>query len=145
MPRTDGATQPTFPPERTHRSGSRLVAHWIDGILILVLAILPGVAVGALAGADPLDWPLGLTATVLYVPYFVVTQSAAGRSPGKAALGLRVVDAEGSVPSRGALVRRSVPLIFEWIGIIALVGMLSSAYRQRLGDRWARTYVVGDE
>jgi hypothetical protein len=26
--------------------------------------------------------------------------------------------------------------------VIAFIGMMSSAYRQRLGDRWARTYVV---
>jgi hypothetical protein len=28
--------------------------------------------------------------------------------------------------------------------VIALIGMLTSEYRQRFGDRWGRTYVVLD-
>ena len=35
-------------------------------------------------------------------------------------------------------------LLIEYVYVIAFVGMMSSDYRQRFGDRWADTYVVTD-
>ena len=37
-----------------------------------------------------------------------------------------------------------MPLLIEYLYLIAFIGMMSSAYRQRLGDRWGDTYVVRD-
>jgi uncharacterized RDD family membrane protein YckC len=89
-----------------------------------------------------LTFVLGLT--VLHVGYFVVLQRPKGRTPGKALVGIRVVDGNGQVPSTGALVKRSLPLLIEYLYVIALIGMLTSEYRQRFGDRWGRTYVILD-
>jgi hypothetical protein len=48
------------------------------------------------------------------------------------------------VPSTGALVKRTVPLIVEYFYTIAWIGMMTSPFRQRLGDRWADTCDVAD-
>jgi uncharacterized RDD family membrane protein YckC len=83
---------------------------------------------------------LGLT--VFHLAYFVLLQRRSGRTPGKRLVGIRVVDAAGGVPGTGALVRRSIPLLVEYIYIFALLAMMTSEYRQRLGDRWGHTYVI---
>jgi uncharacterized RDD family membrane protein YckC len=137
------AEAPDFPPEQTHVSGRRLLATWIDGVLfgILFALVLIPVALASDA-AIVIYWVVGLT--VGQVAYFVLTQRADGRTPGKRIMGIRVVDARGEVPTVGALLKRSIPMIFEVLLIVAFVSMQSSQYRQRLGDRWARTYVIAD-
>jgi len=131
-----------FGPAATHVSGRRLFAHWIDGILIALLAYALALPLGALLDTDPFDWLSVLLVLLLSIPYFVLLQRRDGRSPGKRLCGIRVVDADGRVPSTAALVRRSVPLLLEWISVFALIGILTSERRQRFGDRWAGTYVV---
>ena len=80
--------------------------------------------------------------TVWHAWFLVLIHGRSGRSPGKRLMKLQVVDAEGKPPVRGAMWRRSIPAIVEYIYVIALIGMLASPYRQRFGDRWAGTYVV---
>jgi hypothetical protein len=41
-------------------------------------------------------------------------------------------------------VKRTLPLLIEYLYVLAFIGMMSSDYRQRFGDRWAHTYVVED-
>ena len=72
-------------------------------------------------------------------------QRRSGRAPGKRIAGIRVVDASGSTLGTAAVVRRTVPLLFEYFYVIALGSMLGSPYRQRLGDRWDHTYVVSEK
>lgn len=136
----DGA-EPVFEPERTRVSGRRFAAHVADGaiyaVLFVILILIAGrtndaILVIALVG--------GLT--LFHVAYFVLLQRRSGRTPGKALVGIRVVDASGGVPSTGALVKRSIPLLIEYFYVIAAIGMLTSEYRQRFGDRWGGTYVV---
>jgi uncharacterized RDD family membrane protein YckC len=134
---------PAFSAERTRVSGRRFVAHLVDGTLYMVLFLLLILVAGATNDVVlVLTFVLGLT--VLHIAYFVVLQRPKGRTPGKALVGIRVVDATGQVPTTGALVKRSLPLLVEYLYVIALIGMLTSEYRQRFGDRWGRTYVVLD-
>jgi uncharacterized RDD family membrane protein YckC len=134
---------PAFSAERTRVSGRRFVAHMVDGTLYAVLFVLLILVAGATNDVVlVLTFVLGLT--VLHVAYFVVLQRPNGRTPGKALVGIRVVDATGQVPTTGALVKRSLPLLIEYLYVVALVGMLTSEYRQRFGDRWGRTYVILD-
>jgi uncharacterized RDD family membrane protein YckC len=134
---------PVFSAERTRVSGRRFVAHLVDGLLYTVVFVVLILAAGATNDVIlVVTFVLGLT--VLHVAYFVVLQRRNGRTPGKALVGIRVVDASGQVPTTGALVRRTIPLVVEYVYVIALVGMLTSGYRQRFGDRWGRTYVVAD-
>jgi hypothetical protein len=53
-----------------------------------------------------------------------------------------VVNATASPPRRFAGVKRTVPLLVEYAGIVALAFMAASPLRQRSGNRWAHTYVV---
>ena len=135
--------RPVFPNEVTRVSGRRFAAHVVDGTIYAVLFLV--LVLGAGSTNDTifaLTLILGLT--VLHVAYFVAFESRNGRTPGKALVGIRVVDAAGNVPSTGALVKRTLPLLIEYVYVIALVGMLTSDYRQRFGDRWGRTYVIAD-
>lgn len=135
----------TFPNGDTRVTGRRALAHLLDGAIFSLIAGIVVVA-AAISSSNAL---LVIVALLVVIPghiaYFVLTQRANGRSPGKWWMRLRVVDAEGAVPSVGALVRRSIPLLFEYLYVISLTAILSSPDRQRLGDRWADTYVIADE
>ena len=135
-------------PTDTRVSGRRYVAHLVDGVLFTILLLIAILLVGSLpnsaAGDALLIAVLVLGLTVGQVAYYVVTQRRHGRTPGKRLVGSRVVDRHGNVPSTGALTKRTLPLLVEYLYVIALISMLSSDFRQRLGDRWADTYVVAD-
>lgn len=135
-------SRPRFYDYKTHVLWRRLFAHWIDAIVIGVLALAPAIVLARVADASVFDWPAGVMGAVLSLPYFVLLQGRDGRTPGKWLCAIQVVDAEGGVPTRRALVKRTVPLVLEWLAVLAWVAMLSSPYRQRFGDRWADTYVV---
>ena len=65
-----------------------------------------------------------------------------GRSPGKAAFGMRVVMRDGSIPTIGSYLMRWMLLILDtwaWIGIIII---LVNKNNQRLGDIAAGTIVI---
>ena len=138
------------PPIRsaTRVSGRRLVAHFVDGTIYTVLFIVAILVVGMLPDSTVGDVVLGATLvlglTVGQVAYYVLFQRRHGRTPGKRLAGIRVVDRHGGVPGTGALVKRTIPLLIEYVYVLALIAMLTSEYRQRLGDRWGDTYVVAD-
>ena len=118
-----------------------MVAHLADGVFfgfLLVLVIAPAAALSdtALIVAGI------LMLTVGHVAYFVLLQRRDGQTPGKRIVDVRVVDASGETPSTKALTIRSIPLLFEYIYLIAFVSMQTSDYRQRLGDRLGKTYVI---
>ncbi len=120
----------------------RYLAHVIDnciyilGYFLVILFVAPhlgnAIFVVLLIG--------GLT--VGPVGYYVLLQRGSGRTPGKRVAGIRVVSADYSVPTTRALLKRSLPLLLEYVQLIALIFMYTSPYRQRLGDRWAGTFVV---
>jgi uncharacterized RDD family membrane protein YckC len=139
---SDGALP--FAVESTHVSGRRYIAHLADGVvytLLWIVVMIPAAIVSDIL----LIVVLVVGLTVGHVAYFVFTQRSAGRSPGKWLARIKVVDAEGGVPTTGALVRRSIPLLVEYLYVVAFISMLSSSTRQRLGDRWAHTYVIHDD
>jgi uncharacterized RDD family membrane protein YckC len=138
---TGPAEAPTFFPDDTHVSWRRYWAHQVDEIALLLILVVLVVITGAINDVA-LAIALVLWFTVIHVAYYAYTQRRTGRSPGKRLLGIRVVDASGNVPSQAALVRRSIPLLVEYVLVLAWLGMMSSSYRQRLGDRWAKTYVI---
>ena len=137
------ATDPRFPVEATRVSVRRAVAHTVDGVIFL--AILVALTVLATLASDTVGAVVLLLGfTVGQVAYFVVGQRRHGRSPGKRLVRIRVVDAKGEPPTSGALIRRSIPLVFEYFWAIVIVAMFLSSYRQRLGNRWGGTYVIAD-
>lgn len=133
------------------RFPSRLLALALDlliqVILLFILLVIVGLAItndgvnGATAGA------VALTVMILIiVGYPVLWETLTrGGSPGKFALGLRVVSDDGGPERfRQALVRGLAAVVEIWLllGCPALICSLLSERGKRLGDLFAGTFVV---
>jgi hypothetical protein len=89
---------------------------------------------------------------IVFIAYPTVIETFTnGRSPGKQAVGLRVVRADGGpIRLRHALTRALVGTAVEWPGLlfppltwaVALTTMLVSPQGRRLGDHAAGTFVI---
>lgn len=125
---------PNFLAEATHVTGRRIAAQLLDSF-VLVPAFI---GVDALGGGF-LNWVAG---PFVLLFYFGWLQGMTGWTVGKLVAGIRVVDRSGQRPGPDAGLKRALPLLFEWLGLFALVLTLRPPWRQRAGDRWAGTYVV---
>jgi uncharacterized RDD family membrane protein YckC len=130
----------------------RFVAVLIDGLvlipLLLVLALVFGDrystsengthTVGVTAGGW---WPL-----LVILAYYVASEALTGKTIGKRAVGLRVVDASGEPLGLGQALVRNVLRIVDAIlfYLVAAISVWTSSERQRIGDRVANTVVVHD-
>lgn len=137
-------------------AGSRFAATLIDlawflcAYVVLVLATLLIVradlavgdfVLGAISAGAALSFPLTLA---------VLHATTDGQTPGKRALGLRLVDVDGQAADGVALALRAllwpidvlVPLPLP--GVIGVAAISLSERRQRLGDRVAGTLVIYD-
>jgi uncharacterized RDD family membrane protein YckC len=128
--------------------GSRVLAGILDGILQMVIQVVwlfaliflaglaglsgPVVLVGFFAGSFLVDWA-----------YFAGTEIAMhGRTPGKKAVGLRVVTRGGGSASAGQLLTRNLVRVVDLIVGIPLMAI--DPLSRRLGDRLAGTIVIHD-
>jgi uncharacterized RDD family membrane protein YckC len=138
---------------RTANLGSRILAYLLD-MVIVALGILVGLLAVALIGqaSDVVvpDW-VALTIVLVLLPgwwlgYFIAFETLwRGRTPGKAALGLRVVTKEGGpVRFRHAAIRALLGLVDFLVmgGFFAVVFILLTRDNQRLGDLVAGTLVL---
>ena len=127
-------TEPVFPQQATRVTPRRALAQIVDGLVIWTPAVLVAPLIGSAAG-----YVAGFVAFVLDL---IIMQGTTGWTIGKRLLGVRTVNGADGPPGIGAAVRRTVPLLFEFAGVVALVFILRSPWRQRAGDRWAHTYVI---
>lgn len=135
---------------RVARLASRVLALLIDLttqflLLMLVSLLMVGVVRGPVD--DALTQALWLLLSVLAIVGYPATWEtlARGRTPGKIALGLRVVSDDGGPERfRQALFRALAGVLEIWlsIGSIALVTSLASSQGKRLGDIFAGTLVL---
>ena len=134
---------------RLARLASRSLALAIDLAVQLAL-VLVGVFVvaGALSVVDDsLAAAIGLVFYLAVVVGYPVAWETLtrGRSPGKMALGLRVVREDGGpIRFRQAFVRGLLAVVEIWItfGVVALVTSLASTQGRRVGDFLAGTVVI---
>ncbi|HEV8648817.1 MAG TPA: RDD family protein [Actinomycetes bacterium] len=138
---------------RTANIGSRILAYFLDQLIVtagLFLLLLAIALIGSVAGSDLPQWS-GLALVVVLLPswffgYFIAFETLwRGRTPGKAALGLRVVTREGApVRFRHAAIRALLGLVdfFLGLGFFAVVFILFTRDNQRLGDLVAGTLVL---
>ena len=134
--------------------GSRLVAQILDNLIALPLVIVAILLYGALAsvfvtsseGAGFASAGAGFFAGFVYFGYFFVAEVVTGgRTPGKSAMGLRVIRVDGSAADFGALaVRNVIRVIDVTIVAIGIVVMFFQPQTRRLGDLGAGTIVVRD-
>ena len=122
----------------------RIGAFLIDEALAVVAAI---VTMLVLAGGISLS--AALVALLGWLAAFAALQGFTGATPGKLLVGLRVVTASGdrAGPRRSAIrsaawVVDGFPYVVPLVGYAAAFGDRDA---QRLGDRWAGTYVVPKE
>ncbi|WP_305789998.1 RDD family protein [Symbioplanes lichenis] len=135
----------------THVTGRRVVATLVDGIVLSVLVRLVTWALGSEIdpGVDGFDLTAlstggSLTALAVIVLYYVVLEGTLGRTVGKLVTGIRVVDEQGRRPGLvSALVRTVSRIVDSILGyLVALIIVVNSKRRRRLGDMLAKTYVV---
>ena len=133
---------------RTAGLATRSLAKLIDLLLMALMSV--AVVLLALLGASTLGETaavvvvsIGLFVTLLLVPAMVETRWN-GVTPGKGALGLRVITVEGGpISFRHALVRGLLQLGELPTGAAMLVA-LSTPRSQRLGDLAAGTFVISE-
>jgi uncharacterized RDD family membrane protein YckC len=120
-------------------------------LILLVVFVVVGIFLGtASAEGGSVGVSLGTGGTlvflVLMLLYYYLTETSMGRSPGKAAVGLRVVAEDGSPPTNKAILIRTLMRLIDWLPLFYLVGFITvlatGSDRQRVGDLVARTRVV---
>lgn len=129
---------------------SRTLAALIDLLalgLVWLVVLLAMVAVADQLGGVGSAIVYVLASVLLVVAWFAGFESLMdGRTPGKAALGLRVVSADGTpVRFQQTLLRAAmgfVDFLLIPFGVVAIVAVLLSRRDQRLGDMAAGTFVV---
>ncbi len=134
--------------------GSRLGATVIDvvlqGILLLAVTIAISLA-GAVVSPDLGVFLLGvgtLVVVAIVVGYYIVFEALnGGRTPGKAAFGIRVVTVDGSALTLTAVTLRTLMRLIDFLPAayaIGAIAVVTSTRNQRLGDLVAGTVVVRD-
>ncbi|MER7889188.1 RDD family protein [Micromonospora sp. NPDC094482] len=145
---------------RAARLGSRVLALLVDVLCQLALALVLAMLAGLVFAALPIELVdaaiTGATGTIalilVLVGYPVLFERfAGGRTPGKFAVGLRVVSADGGpVELRQSLTRALVGVAVEWPGLVlpllswvaGVTVMLTDRRGRRLGDLVAGTLVI---
>ncbi len=134
--------------------GSRLVAQIIDNLIAIPLVFVGLLLYGALAqdfvtssqGATFAGAGAGFFAFFIYFGYFFVAEAVTGgKTPGKSAMGLKVIKVDGSAPDFGAIaVRNVVRVIDVAVFLVGIVVMFFQPQTRRLGDLGAGTIVIRD-
>jgi len=142
---------------RLARAGSRALALMIDIIgqfvLFVALTIPLGMVLSVIPWADEALVGAAQIALVVlvFIGYPAIFHSLLrGRSPGKLALGLRVVSADGGpITFRQSLIRALVGAALEWPGVLltlswllSLILVTGSRRSQRIADLAAGTIVI---
>jgi uncharacterized RDD family membrane protein YckC len=136
--------------EDTRVTGRRVVQYIIDYLITGIVAsvILWALDRGHGAGNAVLVLIGAIIDAAWYFWYWVYRPyHANGQSFGMQLLGLRVISKDGNRASMLQLLVRGVLLIvdtFLW-GLVGLITIVSSRYRQRVGDHAARTLVIKAE
>jgi uncharacterized RDD family membrane protein YckC len=132
--------------------GRRVLAALLDLLLLLAVFLLVsnlsgGADVGGGQATARVDGAAALAFGLIVLLYYFAGEAVTGQTPGKRALGLRVVDAEGGgrVPA-GRIALRTVLRIVDSLPALYLLGLLcvllTGERRARLGDLAARTRVA---
>ncbi|WP_029036602.1 RDD family protein [Salinimicrobium xinjiangense] len=129
--------------------GERILAYLIDGLIMVAYIVVMMMLMSGLNVSAGREW---LFMSVILLPlllYFLLWESLwKGRSPGKAALDLRVVKLDGSKPAfSNYLVRWLLRIVDITItsGSVAVVTILINGKGQRLGDLAAGTTVISEK
>ena len=117
----------------------RWIGAWVDFIVLFLFFLVPNYLLGDEGYRATMAIWLG--AAILYFP---IGEGFWGRTVGKLFTGLIVVDEAGRPPGILKATIRTVLRLIEviWVPLVAVISVVCSDKRQRLGDMVARTYVV---
>lgn len=126
--------------------GSRLVAQLVDGVIVAVLTVLAVLAPQPF-GAPTIALMIGVSlAFFVHIGYFALWEGLwDGRTPGKRAVGLRVLRQDGSpITATEALIRNLLRIVdlLPVAGLVGFISILVTRRDQRVGDLAAGTVVV---
>lgn len=134
--------------------GSRFGAAAVDLIIqgvVLLLVVLALSLAGSVMPGDFGVFLMGigtLVVAVVVIGYYVLFEALnGGRTPGKAAFGLRVASLDGTSLSLSAVTLRTLMRLVDFLPVGYAVGagaILATDRNQRLGDLVAATVVVRD-
>lgn len=132
---------------------SRALAFTVDALLLVVglsaVLLLVGV-IGAVLGWQPLAMVRGLAAVfgaslpTLWLAFHATMWTMAGRTPGQALFGLRVVRIDGAPVRLGRAWVRSLGYLLSSILLLGFLWILVDPQRQGWHDKLAGTRVVYD-
>lgn len=129
--------------------GERILAFLVDTFLLVAYGILTSLAIAGLGMEGGDLWVYYLIIGLPIFLYYLLFESFNnGRTPGKAALNIRVVKLDGSPPGFSQfLIRWLLRLIDITLasGGIAVVSILLNGKGQRLGDMAAGTTVISEK
>ena len=131
---------------------SRFMAFLVDLLINLAVVLVAGLAASALYAAMGSSGGVAeavaltvfsLTLVVGHFLYFAVLEATSGgRTPGKRALGLRVVRIDGSAPGLGESLVRNIARIVDYTLGIGLFVAFFHPQSRRVGDLLAGTLVI---
>ncbi len=139
--------------EETRVTGRRVIQYWIDAFLVSIVPYLVSIPFDR-SGSTLLHILGGLIYVVLFALiglwYWVIRpHHHTGQTFAMRWLSLRVISKNGGPASVTQLFVRwisllidSAPWFWPFTGLVGLIVMLCSRYRQRVGDHLARTLVV---
>ncbi len=131
---------------------SRFIAFLLDLLINGAVLAVAGIAAAALYGAMGSNGgvaeavALTVFSLVLVLGHFlyfaILEATSAGRTPGKRALGLRVVRVDGSAPGLGESLVRNIARIVDYTLAIGLFVAFFQPQSRRVGDLLAGTVVI---
>lgn len=126
--------------------GSRFLAWLLDGLILLILLLITGVATSA-ALKDFYMLAMGMTSVlVVFAPitYLIAMETLnGGRTVGKMAVGLKTIRLNGAPIGFGASLVRSIFVLVDFFLFgIGIICMITTQKSQRFGDLAAKTLVV---
>jgi uncharacterized RDD family membrane protein YckC len=135
-----------------HVTGRRIVATIIDGIVLGAIFSglrevfgLPPTARAGIFDVTGLSGRASLAWAVVVALYYIVLEGFFGRTVGKLVTGIKVIrESDGRVPGVGnAFLRTLLRLVDGFASyLVAMIVVVNSSRRRRLGDMAANTLVV---
>ena len=126
----------------------RVIQYIIDDILV---GIVPGIVWWLIGDRGSglmhaIGWLIAVVVALLIMIWYWVLRpyGHGGQTFGMQWLGLRIISKDGDRANKTQLVIRWILLIIDtlFIGLVGLITILCSHYRQRVGDHAAKTLVV---
>lgn len=127
------------------RTLAKLIDLAIQGITLMIVLVVVGAGFGVTGSPTGAVIAVSLSVFVIIVLAPALCETfGAGRTPGKAALGLRVVTVDGGpISFRHAALRGLLQLVELPLGVAVFIA-LANPRSQRLGDLAAGTFVISE-